>query len=222
MSDKTNSDSTGPLTDQQDPLLSLSNISPNIEVYPYYYHMNLPGSENDCFLRKGTVEKLIKAANYLPQNLKLVVLDGWRSYETQLSIYQAIKADLEEQNLTQEKIQEEISKYVAIPTRDLTKPSPHLTGGAVDLTIADENGWVDMGTDFDDFTEKAELEWYEKKDKLTQQEETIRDNRRLLRKVMEEAGFVSNSVEWWHYDYGNRRWANATGNSTIYFGILKN
>ncbi|UZJ79446.1 M15 family metallopeptidase [Fictibacillus sp. KU28468] len=221
MSDETHSDSAANATDQQDPLLSLSNISPRIDVYPYYYRMNLPGSENDCFLRKGTVEKLIKAAEKLPNGLKLVILDGWRSYETQLALYQAIKADLEAKNLTPEKIQEEISKYVAIPTRDLTKPSPHLTGGAVDLTIADEKSWLDMGTDFDDFTEKAELEWYEKKHQLTQQEETIRDNRRLLRKVMEEAGFISNSEEWWHYDYGNRRWANATGNSILYFGISK-
>ncbi|MDN4071848.1 M15 family metallopeptidase [Fictibacillus terranigra] len=206
----------------QDALLSLSNLSPRIDVYPYYYHMTLPGAENDCFLRKGTVEKLIKAANYLPQNLKLVIFDGWRSYETQFAIYEAIKAHLETRNLTKEKMQEEISKYVAIPTRDLNKPAPHLTGGAVDLTIADENGWLDMGTDFDDFTEKAQLEWYEKKHQLTRQEEAIRDNRRLLRKVMEGAGFVSNSEEWWHYDYGNRRWANATGNSIIYFGIQKN
>lgn len=116
-------------------------------------------------------------------------------------------------------MQIEISKYVAIPTRDLMKPSPHLTGGAVDLTLANEQGWIDMGTGFDDFTEKAQLEWYERKASLSPQEKTIRDYRRLLRQVMENAGFVSNSEEWWHYDYGNRRWANATGGSILYYGI---
>lgn len=204
-----------------EPLISVSGLTPRIEIDTYYFRKGLPGAENDCFLRVGTVERLKKAAEMLPENLKFVVLDGWRSYDTQLALYEGIKKDLEAQNLPPEKMQEEISKFVARPTRDLTKPSPHLTGGAVDLTIADENGWLDMGTGFDDFTEKAALEWYEKHDSLPDQEERIRDNRRLLRKVMEEAGFVSNEEEWWHYDYGNRRWATATGNPTLYLGIEK-
>ncbi|MDM5340239.1 M15 family metallopeptidase [Fictibacillus enclensis] len=214
-----NLDSNTPSAPQQEPLISLTGVSPRIEVYPFYYHNHLPGSENDCFLRNGTVEKLINAAEQLPSGLKLVVLDGWRSYETQLAIYETIKKDLEDQQLTPEEMQIEISKYVAIPTRDLMKPSPHLTGGAVDLTLANEQGWIDMGTGFDDFTEKAQLEWYERKASLSPQEKTIRDYRRLLRQVMENAGFVSNSEEWWHYDYGNRRWANATGGSILYYGI---
>lgn len=219
MSEMPNLDSNTPSAPQQEPLISLTGVSPRIEVYPFYYHNHLPGSENDCFLRKGTVEKLINAAEQLPPGLKLVVLDGWRSYETQLAIYETIKKDLEDQQLTPEEIQIEISKYVAIPTRDLMKPSPHLTGGAVDLTLANEQGWIDMGTGFDDFTEKAQLEWYERKASLTPQEKTIRDYRRLLRQVMENAGFESNSEEWWHYDYGNRRWANATSGSILYYGI---
>lgn len=60
----------------------LNGCVPRIEVYPFYYHNHLPGSENDCFLRNGTVEKLINAAEQAPSGLKLVVLDGWRSYET--------------------------------------------------------------------------------------------------------------------------------------------
>ncbi|KSU80305.1 D-alanyl-D-alanine dipeptidase [Fictibacillus enclensis] len=219
MSEMHNLDSNTPSAPQQEPLISLTGVSLRVEVYPFYYHNHLPGSENDCFLRNGTVEKLINAAEQLPPGLKLVVLDGWRSYETQLAIYETIKKDLEDQQLTPEEMQIEISKYVAIPTRDLMKPSPHLTGGAVDLTLANDQGWIDMGTGFDDFTEKAQLEWYERKASLSPQEKTIRDYRRLLRQVMENAGFVSNSEEWWHYDYGNKRWANATGGSILYYGI---
>ncbi|SDN05417.1 D-alanyl-D-alanine dipeptidase [Fictibacillus solisalsi] len=219
MSEVPNLDPSTPPTPQQEPLVSLTGVSPRIDVYPFYYHNHLPGSVNDSFLRKGTVEKLINAAEQLPPGLKLVVLDGWRSYETQLAIYETIKKDLETQHLTPEEMQIEISKYVAIPTRDLMKPSPHLTGGAVDLTLANEQVWLNMGTGFDDFTEKAQLEWYERKTNLSHEEETIRDNRRLLRQVMETAGFVSNSEEWWHFDYGNRRWANATGRPILYYGI---
>ncbi|MDN4524188.1 M15 family metallopeptidase [Fictibacillus fluitans] len=219
MSEIPNLDSGTPPTPQHEPLISLTGVSPRIEVYPFYYHNHLPGSENDCFLRKGTVERLIHAAEQLPPGVKLVVLDGWRSYETQLAIYETIKKDLEDQQLTPEEMQIEITKFVAVPTRDLLKPAPHLTGGAVDLTLANHQGWLDMGTGFDDFTEKAQLEWYEKRPNLTQKEEAIRLNRRELRKVMENAGFVSNSEEWWHYDYGNRRWANATENAILYYGI---
>jgi D-alanyl-D-alanine dipeptidase len=88
-------------------------------------------------------------------------------------------------------------KYVANPQHG----SIHNFGFAVDVSILDENGKaLDMGTPFDDFTALAQprLEQaFLKAGKLTRQQ---LDNRLLLRKVMEDAGFIQLPVEWWHYD----------------------
>lgn len=77
----------------------------------------------------------------------------------------------------------------------------HNYGLALDLSLADSTGaLLDMGTDFDSFErcagevgEAAALE----SGRLTQQQV---DNRKLLRKIMKRAGWVSLSSEWWHFN----------------------
>ena len=51
-----------------------------------------------------------------------------------------------------------------------------------------------MGTDFDDFSEKAHRN-YTNLDKKTLQ------NRQFLEKIMQEVGFVGFESEWWHFDF---------------------
>ena len=77
----------------------------------------------------------------------------------------------------------------------------HNYGLAVDLTIIDEKGEpIPMGTPFDFFGEEAH----------TTNEEVLLDNgritrpefenRRLLRRLMKQAGFRSIPYEWWHFN----------------------
>ncbi|MED4919243.1 M15 family metallopeptidase, partial [Geobacillus thermodenitrificans] len=49
----------------------------------------------------------------------------------------------------------------------------------------------------------------------------IKENRKLLKSIMEKAGFTNYDEEWWHYDYGNQNWALKTGNEAIYGGVLE-
>lgn len=76
--------------------------------------------------------------------------------------------------------------------------SGHSRGGTVDLTLYDlfTNELVMMGTDFD-FMDI--LSHHEAK-RITVAET---ENRRLLRSLMENNGFVSFSCEWWHYTLKN-------------------
>ncbi len=75
--------------------------------------------------------------------------------------------------------------------------SGHSRGSTVDLTLADENGVpVPMGTDFDWFGPRAGHGA-----KGLTKEETA--NRRLLRSIMEKAGFKAYKAEWWHYTLKN-------------------
>ena len=80
---------------------------------------------------------------------------------------------------------------------DPKKGSPHTKGIAIDLTLIDFHGnELDMGTKFDDFTEKA----YHLTKNLKKQ---IRINRHLLLSIMTLAGFDFYHKEWWHYQLFN-------------------
>lgn len=83
------------------------------------------------------------------------------------------------------------ANYVTPPA----KGSMHNRGLAVDLTIVDKDGKeLDMGTPFDDFSEKAHFDYT----KLPKQ---VLENRRLLRSTMEQAGFKGIRTEWWHFSH---------------------
>ena len=71
--------------------------------------------------------------------------------------------------------------------------SGHSRGSTVDLTLATPDGQpLPMGTDFDWFGPRAA----HGASGLTR---TERENRQLLRRLMEAAGFSAYSAEWWHY-----------------------
>jgi len=85
-------------------------------------------------------------------------------------------------------------KYVADPK----KGSIHNKGCAVDVSLADINGPLDMGTEFDDFSEKAHPDYAE----LSAE---VKANRKLLRDIMREAGFEPYKYEWWHFNLKNAK-----------------
>ena len=101
-------------------------------------------------------------------------------------------------------------------------PSPHATGGAVDLTLRWRGGdalW--MGSLFDDASPIAHLAHFETlQPQWSFSAEEARANRRLLYWLMVEAGFATNPNEWWHFSYGDQMWAQATGaDAALYGGI---
>ena len=76
----------------------------------------------------------------------------------------------------------------------------HRNGGSFDLTIVNREGEeLYMGTDFDDLTDKAATDYFEHKKKLTYMEKEARNNRRLLKITMIQAGFKNYDPEWWHW-----------------------
>ena len=80
------------------------------------------------------------------------------------------------------------------------KGSQHSRGLATDLTVVDKNGKeLDMGTEFDNFTERAHT------DNLNLPK-NILENRQLLRGVMEQVGFKGIRTEWWHFSYQGKKY----------------
>lgn len=208
-----------PIKECHEPLIELNNLDPRIEVSPEYYRQEIPYASSIQRLRQKATEALIQAAHLLPEGLKLVVFDAHRPLPVQKSLFDTQVAALKREHpgWSQERLEEESQRYVSIPSSDPAKPSPHSTGGAVDLTILGENGRSPkMGTSFDHFGIEAQTAHF----KNSPMDEEIHTNRRLLYTVMTLAGFTNYPEEWWHFDYGNQFWGKVKSRDAFY-GLAK-
>ena len=214
-----------PIADCEEPLIPLSFAPERFLVRSHYFELGMPGALAECHARTEVQQRLLKASDVLPDHLRLVVLDAWRSEQLQRYLFeqcQAVLADVYvEANI--EELFILTQQYVAEPTPNALTPSPHLTGGAVDLMIATRDGVpLFFGSPFDDPDEISHARYFEEKEErgeiLSELEKTALYNRRLLYNVMIRAGFVNIGSEWWHFEYGTQRWACKTGQKNAKYG----
>ncbi|MEP7234179.1 MAG: M15 family metallopeptidase [Ignavibacteriota bacterium] len=165
---------------------------PNVKLNKRYASINnfcgiiLDPDKFSCQLHPIAAEKFRKACDILAQEKrgwKFIVFDAFRPLSVQQKLYQHVKGT-------------PMAHYVAYPSYGI-----HCYGFAIDLSIIDESGKeLDMGTEFDNFTQLAEPR-YEMKNlhdrKLTKSQY---ENRMLLRSIMKRAGFHQLQREWWHYE----------------------
>lgn len=198
-----------PISAVTDELISLNYLPSQLLVSPQYALQKLPGAEIELYARPDVQAKLVAASAMLPEGHKFVILDAWRAIETQQALFDQMCRFVARDfpDYTPEEIEPAALRIVALPSLDPTKPSPHHTGGSIDLSIVDSKGrLLDMGSPFDDISERARTDFYEAKAE-TKAEITARDNRRLLYHIMTSVGFTNYAEEWWHFDYGNQNWA---------------
>ncbi len=150
---------------------------------------DLYGSLEEAYLQPESLDKLLKASKLLKEqhpDLRLLIYDTTRPRRVQQILWDEVDIPIEER-----------SQYVADPQSG----SIHNYGGAVDLTLVDETGQeLDMGTDYDDFSQKAHID---QEQELIEQGILTKEqvmNRKILRDVMTEAGFIPLRTEWWHFD----------------------
>lgn len=196
-------------------------LSDELMCYPAYYKMGVKYAVQECFVRESVFEKLLAVARSLPDNLRLVVLDGWRPIHVQEYLYETLINQLKRAPIHSGKSLSELSliarTLVSPPSTDANCPSPHQTGGSVDVTLCDRDGrLLDMGTQFD---ENSLRSWSCALEHSSDTEQA--KNRRLLYNAMIGAGFTNLPSEWWHYDYGNQMWANYTGCNKAIFGATR-
>ena len=126
--------------------------------------------EHEVALAIDAVQKELEA-----MGLGLKIWDGYRPHSIQYKLWEIVPD----------------RRYVGRPE----KGSKHNTGCAVDLTIVRSDGTkLDMGTDFDNFTERA---W----PSCTNLSKKVQHNRRLLKTIMEKHGFFGIPTEWWHFNW---------------------
>lgn len=216
-----------PIVEKHEPFIEIKPSSiPSIKISPQYYLQGYPHSFPSIVLRKEVVKRLFIAQSMLPEGIYLLLLDGWRPYELQLHLYQMWKNSFIEQfpDWSEVEIEEHTQKYVSKPSINLISPSPHATGGSVDVTLSDNSGnSLYMGNPFDDMSYKSHLSYFEEslnsERKLTSKDKEALLNRRLLYYVMVEAGFTAYKEEWWHFDYGNQWWGKQKGEIAFYGGV---
>lgn len=210
------------IDDHPEELVSLSEAGLLCESQ-YYYIQGIPGSLKDCYARKTVAELLLKAQDSLPKGLKFKIYDAYRPIEVQQRLWNFYRYTIKvkEPGLNDGELDKKTAFFVSKPSYDENNPSLHNTGGAVDLTIVTTDGYaLNMGTLFDDFTERAWTNHFEDSYDLAEVSPEVRDNRRLLYETMLGVGFTNLPSEWWHYDYGTKFWAYFTGNDALYKGIL--
>ena len=192
----------------------LSLAENQILVRPAYYNAGIDRALPECYARDVIRKKLLRANALLPKGLRLVILDSWRSKETQTALFKECASALSEAypDKDEQEIKSMTEEFVAPPSFKKNCPSPHATGGAVDLTIVTTNGVpLFFGSPFDYPGPISKTRYFEEclenNKKLSEEEEVALENRRLLYHVMVQAGFVNYHGEWWHFEYGTQRWA---------------
>lgn len=173
---------------------------PAIRVVAAYWHEGWPHAIPGTWLRPAAAARLYRAAESLPTGFGLAVWDGWRDPRLQQELYDAYYAD---PNLP--------PGFVSEPDPEPAHCPPHASGGTVDVTLTWQQQPLNLGTPFDAFVPAAAADALE-----PDGPPLTRNLRRLLAQTMTAASFVVLSTEWWHWEYGTRLWAAATGQAPRY------
>ena len=134
--------------------------------YYFYGWSNL----KSCYARNSVAKRLLLAKRFLPKGYNFKIWDGFRTKETQKLLRISFKKRLENLYLDWDpkQILKSLNIFTGSPIKKIRlRLRNHFTGGAVDLTLVNKQGEeLDMGTDFDDLTERAALNYFENKKSL--------------------------------------------------------
>jgi len=128
-----------------------------------------------CYLHPKAIDYLKKAIKLATEkNYRFKIFDAYRPISVQEYLF--------------EKYPE--GGFISNPK---TGSVPHCRGVAIDLTLIDENNHeLDMGTEFDNFTNLAFHDSKEISPKA-------QNNRQILKQIMLDSGWDFYQKEWWHY-----------------------
>ncbi|RAY12441.1 D-alanyl-D-alanine dipeptidase [Actinomadura craniellae] len=183
----------------------LVELDGRIATFPVYSWLGFDTAPRRALARLDVAERLLRAQRRLPADFDLIVIDAWRPLPFQSEL-------LDHYRRTGEA---DPAGFVADPD-DVHQVPPHVTGGAVDLTLGWRGAPLGLGTDFDAFVPAAATAAFE----TDGGDHRVRNLRRLLGRVLAEEGFVPDPLEWWHWSYGDQWWAARTGAPAALFGAV--
>ena len=169
------------------------------------------------YLRNNVYEKLkVFIDEMKKEDLKIKLYDAYRSLDDQMSSW---KKRLEETrkefpDLSEEELVRKTSIKVANPT-DKSNVGGHQTGGAIDITLINNNGEeLDMGTKYEEYNKKTITDCKDITD-------IQKKNRKKLIKGLTKLGFVNFPGEWWHFCYGDKMWAAYKNKKECIYGYIE-
>jgi D-alanyl-D-alanine dipeptidase len=189
-----------------------------------YFKNGIPGSMPKVYMRSFLLNQIRKARARLPTDFGFLIYDGYRGIETQAGLFESFRQQLRKNHphLSNAELDSETRKFVAHPNEPgrFAVP-PHNSGGAIDIGLTFRGVPVDLGTPFDDLTEKAATDCFEREFEISSNMNEsmwreIQKHRRILFNALCSVGFTNWKYEWWHFDIGNCVWAQSVNLPWIY------
>lgn len=147
---------------------------------------------SEAYLHPDAAHALVKAQRALKKlhpSYSLLIYDAARPMSVQKKMWNVVKGTSK-------------YRYVSNPNNG---GGLHNYGLAVDISIQDSLGQpLPMGTKVDHLGAEAHITQESELVRNGKMNETERQNRILLRKVMKEAGFRALPSEWWHFNFCSR------------------
>lgn len=200
--------------------------------FPFYRNVLKITESKKLYLREEVLDRVLSARGILKsQGFDLIVYDGWRSLELQknlfwfyMKLFTIKKFNLEEMfaNLvstdsikdcydslspeTKRLVFEANRTYVSWPTSEPSCPSPHTTGGAVDVWLYRDSEAENLGVPFDWMEEDAGAFYHLKinRNRFPGNDTRICRNRETILLSMMKSGFTCYGPEIWHFNFGNQ------------------
>ncbi|WP_423463381.1 M15 family metallopeptidase [Promicromonospora sp. MS192] len=165
-----------------------------------------------ALVRASVATRLRRAQGLLPDGLHLEVVEGHRHPDDQQRIIDTYAAEVtaEHPGIDADQLEILTSRFVSP-----IAVAPHVAGAATDLTLADADGPLDMGTPIDATPEQSGGRCYFDAPDISPEARALRG---VLAHALGSAGMVNYPTEWWHWSYGDRYWALVTGAPAALYG----
>lgn len=197
--------------DNGEKLVDIKKYCPGVKIALDDWRMKL---EKTAWVRETIAKRLAEAQKHLPEGWNFVIRDAWRPRFIQVQIYYSFISRFKRHNpnWSDRRVIEEVNKYVADWSGE--GASGHMTGGAVDLRLIDKKGRrVPMRS--------KKLSYQENALPLCKKlPPTLKKNREIFFTAMEKADFTACHNEFWHWSYGDYRWARIEGKKQAMYGVI--
>lgn len=188
----------------------------------YYSTFNFVGEKIDGYedpvalLTKEAAKALKNVSDYFDR-VEEMRIKIWDTYRPQRAVDHFLRWGKNESDDKMKKyFYPKKSKKQVFEEGYVAEHSGHTHGSTIDLTLIHKiNGSdVDFGSSFDYFGELANTNYSD----IAQFQ---KDNRQLLKRIMEENGFINLPEEWWHYTLKNEPYPKTFFNFPINSNLIR-
>lgn len=207
----------------------------------------IPDVLPNSYLRHSVVEAIAKInaalkssaiTDFFGSEVELYIEDALRSISLQKRLHDELVPALLRRNqpdISQEELDRRIEDIIAVPSTDPKKPSPHATGGALDIVLRfkqDTLGYikgsgVPVGHADGDTSLRIAIDFFEQNEPQSEEDRLAQRNRRAYYAIMTGAAFgvntglVNNPTEWWHWGRGDQLSEKVRGSQFAYYSLIE-